>query len=60
MRLSTNSILGGPSLSDSATEDGWTGDGVRVRGGRGASEVVLMLRGKGGRDTSEEGCRGAE
>lgn len=59
MRLSTNSILGGPSLSDSATEDGWTGEGVRVRerGCRGASEVVLMLS---GRVESEEWCRGAE
>lgn len=52
MRLSTNSILGGPSLSDSATEEGWAGEGVNVweRTGRAVSE-----RGRGGREASEEG-----
>ena len=59
MRLSTNSILGGPSLSDSATEEGWAGEGVSVRerGGKGESEAP---RGRGGREESEEGCGGAE
>lgn len=55
MRLSTYSILGGPSLSDSATEEGWTGEGLRVwdRGGRGVSGAQ---RGRGGSGVSEEGA----
>lgn len=57
MRLSTNSILGGPSLSDSATEEGWAGEGlmVREREGRGAS-----ARWRGGKEESELGWGGAE
>lgn len=54
MRLSTNSIFGGPSLSDSATDDGWAGDGVIVRDreGKGASAVPRL---RGGREESEGG-----
>lgn len=59
MRLSTYSILGGPSLSDSATEEGWAGEGLRVwdTGGR---EVSGAQRGRGGSGVSDEGRVGAE
>lgn len=59
MRLSTNSIFGGPSLSDSATEDGWAGEGLMVweREGKGVSAEA---RWRGGRDESELGWGGAE
>lgn len=51
MRLSTNSIFGGPSLSDSATDEGCAGDGVIAWASVGRVSAVF----RGGRDESDEG-----